>query len=219
MNWLNIPLAILDSEEFVGSTPTERGTWLCLQRYCCGQENGGRITDAKSWKCRKWQQIVRVTLKEVTTDCDLWSWDQDDLIVWEYPAEKETEIKTKRENGKRGGRPNKKPRDNHMVSDSETTRLDSAETERNRKGIGKEGEEEKEDSDRPRPPKFDEVAAFAKSANMGISQECVEAFFDEMESVEWTYRGQPCVSRTAWQARFRRFATKWINNERGRDQR
>jgi len=64
-----------------------------------------------------------------------------------------------------------------------------------------------------RPPKFDDVVRFAKAQPMPISEPCVEAFFDEMESVQWTYRGQPCLAKNAWQARFRRWTTNWINNE------
>jgi len=75
-----------------------------------------------------------------------------------------------------------------------------------------------DDEDRPRPPSFDEVQAFAKSAPMPVSDDCTEAFFDEMESVQWTYRSMPCIEREAWHARFRRFTTHWNNNERGRGQ-
>jgi hypothetical protein len=111
MNWINLNVTVLDSEEFLGADPTERGTWLCLMRYCCGQENGGKIEGAKAWKDRKWQQVVRVTLKEVQASCDLWRWEGDDLIIGFYPEEKEAEVRHKRENAKtngaRGGRPKK----------------------------------------------------------------------------------------------------------------
>lgn len=66
-------------------------------------------------------------------ESSLWSWDGEDLIVAFYPAEKEAEVRAKRANGKRGGRPQKEPNDNHEVS----SRFQSAETEG--KGIGKEG--------------------------------------------------------------------------------
>jgi hypothetical protein len=68
----------------------------------------------------------------------------------------------------------------------------------------------------PLPPKFQEIETFARSSNIGIPQECIEAFFDEMESLQWTYKGNPCVVPSAWQGRFRRFSTNWNNNERGR---
>lgn len=109
MHWLNIPTSFIDSPEFVGCEPTERATWLCLLRYCAGQENGGVIADAGSWGDRKWQQLARVTLAEVKVDCALWSWSGDSLSVLGYPQDKERMVKEKRdrahENGKRGGRP------------------------------------------------------------------------------------------------------------------
>lgn len=103
MNWLNIETATLDSEAFVGSDPTARATWLCLLRYCAGQENGGRIVACKSWPDRKWQQLARVTKAEVEAESALWAWAGDDLTVWSYPAEKEAEVQHKRDAGKRGG--------------------------------------------------------------------------------------------------------------------
>jgi len=150
MNWINLNVNVLDSEEFLGAEPTERGTWLCLLRYCCGQENGGKIEGANAWKDRKWQQVVRVTLKEVQASCDLWRWEGDDLFVEFYPEDKEAEIRQKRENAKtngaRGGRP-KKTNDEANVgtgigSGKKPTSVISAKAEREgeRKENGKEGE-------------------------------------------------------------------------------
>jgi hypothetical protein len=104
MNWLNIETATLDSEEFVGSDPLNRATWLCLLRYCAGQENGGIIADCKEWPDRKWQQLARVTKKEIQADSSLWSWSGNDLRLWAYPVERETELQAKREAGRIGGR-------------------------------------------------------------------------------------------------------------------
>ena len=109
MDWINLHTSILDSAEFIGADPTCRATWLCLLRYCCGQENGGRVVDCASWSDRRWQQLARITKREVTTASDLWSWEGDDLIVWAYPVDKEEEIQTRRDiarvNGRKGGRP------------------------------------------------------------------------------------------------------------------
>ena len=143
MNWLNLNIQTLDSENFLGSDPIDRATWLCLLRYCIGQENSGVITDCKDWADRKWQQLVRVTKKEAERKCDLWSWDGETLTVWGYPSEKEDEIQQKREraktNGARGGRPKK----TDTVTQEKPTLVNSAkaegEVERNRKG--REGEE------------------------------------------------------------------------------
>jgi len=103
MNWLNLSIQTLDSENFLGSDPTQRATWLCLLRYCIGQENGGTITACAGWADRKWQQLVRVTRDEVQSACDLWQWDGETLVVWGYPIEKEQEVQRNRESGARGG--------------------------------------------------------------------------------------------------------------------
>ena len=139
MNWLNLNTQTLDSENFLGSDPTERATWLCLLRYCIGQENGGIITACDAWADRKWQQLVRVTKEEVMQTCDLWSWDGDRLIVWGYPKEKEDEIQHLRHlgkmkttakqdaakaNGKLGGRPK-----TQQETQQETQRKTQQETE------------------------------------------------------------------------------------------
>lgn len=135
MNWINLNVTVLDSEEFLGADPVERATWLCLLRYCIGQENGGRIEGARLWKDRKWQQVVRVTGKEVASECDLWTWDGDDLLVAFYPTDKEAEIQHLRSigkqtseakraaakaNGSKGGRPTKNPAENPTETQQET---------------------------------------------------------------------------------------------------
>jgi len=107
MNWLNIEIKTLTSSEFLGSDPIERATWLCLLRYCAQQENGGIIKDCFSWKDRKWMQLSGVICDEVKTKSSLWKWKENDLIVWNYPIEKELEVIANRENGKKGGRPRK----------------------------------------------------------------------------------------------------------------
>lgn len=81
------------------------------------------------------------------------------------------------------------------------------------KDIRKQGEDEES---RPRPPSWKEVQAFAESSPMGVSKECTAKFFDEMESVQWTYKGVACIATRAWHARFRMFITSWNQNEQGR---
>lgn len=124
MNWLNIETATLDSEKFIGSEPVARATWLCLLRYCAGQENGGVIIGCKTWGDRKWQQLARVTQQEVLGESPLWSWQGDDLYLWAYPADKETEVQHRRErartNGQRGGRPANNPSQEQKKPTSET---------------------------------------------------------------------------------------------------
>lgn len=148
MNWLNLNVQTLDSENFLGSDPIDRATWLCLLRYCIGQENGGEIEDCEDWTDRKWQQLVRITKKEASRKCDLWSWNGNTLIVWGYPIEKETEVRQKRDtaktNGAKGGR-KKKTDDGNP---EKPTLVNSAKAEGERKG--KEGEGER---NTPQPPK------------------------------------------------------------------
>ena len=100
MDWLNIHTSTLDSAEVIGAEPIERATWLFLLRYCTGQENGGVIKDCSDWGDRKWQQIVRVTQKEVKTPSALWSWAGADLHVNFYPIDKQREVESKRKAGR-----------------------------------------------------------------------------------------------------------------------
>lgn len=136
MNWINLHIATLDGPEFVGSSPKERGIWLSLLRFCIGQENSGRISFCKSWKDRQWQQLIRVTKKEVSEPCRLWEWDGEDLVVFFYPVDKEEEVERKREtaraNGAKGGRPPKKPT-SETQTEPKSDILEKAERERNRK--------------------------------------------------------------------------------------
>ena len=104
MNWLNLQTSVIRSPEYVGCDPVQRATWLNLMIYCAEQENGGVIPDCASWKDRRWQQTCGVTKPEVDDQCDLWSFDGDNLTIWAYPAEKQEEIQKMRESGARGGK-------------------------------------------------------------------------------------------------------------------
>ncbi len=103
MDWINLHTSTLDSVEFLGSEPVDRATWLCLLRYCCGQENGGIIREAADWGDRRWQQLCRVMLLEVKRDCALWTWFGRDLHVHAYPRDKEREVQSNRIAGRQGG--------------------------------------------------------------------------------------------------------------------
>ena len=107
MNWLNIHTDILRSEAYLGADPIERATWLNLMGWCATQENGGVIEGAQEWKDRKWQQLCGITKTEVETDSELYGFEEGNLVVYFYPAEKEAEVMAKREAGKKGGRPRK----------------------------------------------------------------------------------------------------------------
>jgi hypothetical protein len=113
MEYLNLPAWVLDSPEFVGADQVERGTWLCLLRFCIGQENSGVIGECAKWKDRQWQQLCRVTLREVRRKSRLFRWEEESLRVFYYPQEAEDVVKAKRlvaqANGKLGGRPSRNP--------------------------------------------------------------------------------------------------------------
>lgn len=110
MEWLNIRLTQLEAPEYVRSEPVERATWLQLLKHCCGQENGGIITDCADWKDRTWQQIAGVTLREVKGIHRLWSWQATSLHVWGYPLEKETLVRQRRLIAAEGGKASGKAR-------------------------------------------------------------------------------------------------------------
>lgn len=143
MNYLNLHTDFLRSEDYLGSDPVVRATWLNLMAWCATQENGGTIENATEWSDRKWQQIIGVTLAEVQTASELYHFTEGgSLVVRHYPKDKEEEVKTNRENGKKGGRPRKetqnKPGGFESVNPDETGGVEIAETERN----GMEGERE-----------------------------------------------------------------------------
>jgi hypothetical protein len=96
MEWLNLHTSTLDSPEFIGADPTQRATWLCLMRYCAGQENSGIIFGAAQWSDRKLQQLVRVTRAEVENSCDLWRVAGADIEINFYPVAKEKQVKAGR---------------------------------------------------------------------------------------------------------------------------
>ena len=104
MNWLNLETKFIRAEEYVGCEPIARATWLNVIVYCAEQENGGRIRNCEMWRDRQWQQTCGVTVEEINKATPLLHWDGDDLVVWNYPADKEREVRDRRESSARGGR-------------------------------------------------------------------------------------------------------------------
>lgn len=108
MEYINIPLYVIRSNEYIGADPTQRATWLSLVAWSCDQENMGRIAGARSWGDRRWMQSCGVMASEVAESCGLFRWDGDDLVISFYPADAQREIERKREiaraNGRKGGR-------------------------------------------------------------------------------------------------------------------
>lgn len=108
MEYINIPLYVIRSNEYIGADPTQRATWLSLVAWSCDQENMGRIAGARYWGDRRWMQSCGVMASEVAESCGLYHWDGDDLVISFYPADAQREIERKREiaraNGRKGGR-------------------------------------------------------------------------------------------------------------------
>ncbi len=136
MNWLNLETAVLHSPEFIGCKPAARATWLCVSLWCATQENGGRIAGARAWGSRQWQQMCGVTLREIESAQPLLTIDGEDLVVWNYPTNREAEVKAKRDAGRSGGVKSGEAR----AKQSRSSASSSASTEVERKG--KEGEVE-----------------------------------------------------------------------------
>lgn len=129
MDWLNLHIPThIRHPAFIGSSPAERGTWLCVLAYGVEIECGGRLTGAANWKDRQWQQACGVTLREVRAADRLLRVDGHDVVINGYPSAKETEVQQKRllgggtserkavaarMNGSKGGRPKQKPTETH----------------------------------------------------------------------------------------------------------
>ena len=103
MNWLNVFIPNLRSATYSRCTPLARATWLNVLAYCCEQENDGEIADAANWSDRDWLQTCGVSLAEVQSSSPLITFLGGGAIVWNYPAEKQSEVQNKRKAGKRGG--------------------------------------------------------------------------------------------------------------------
>lgn len=103
MKYLNLLTQTLHSVPYIASDPTARATWLNVILWSCEQENGGVLVGALHWKNRQWQQTCGVSLREINAAGNLLTWKGDDLHVWEYPADKQVEVASKRDGGRTGG--------------------------------------------------------------------------------------------------------------------
>lgn len=167
MEYINIPLYVIRSNEYIGADPTQRATWLSLIAWSCDQENMGRIAGARSWGDRRWMQSCGVMASEVADSCGLFHWDGDDLIVTFYPEDAQREIERKREiaraNGRKGGRkPTPEPiPETNVGSDAGNQRwiANEASLEIEKKGKEKKGNREGETTTVDSTPGKEEPAA------------------------------------------------------------
>lgn len=214
MDWLNLHTSLLDSAEFISAKPPQRATWLCLLRYCAGQENGGTIAACGDWTDRSWQQLCRVTKREVSEACSLWQWINGSLLVWAYPIDKENEVRKNRVNGSRGGR----PLGSVSVKPNKTTRLILAETEQ--EGNGREGERKGKGKRPPgadappslgRPANLQEAIAYFASKDAPASE--AEKFFDYYEANGWRQGGRAVIR--SWHSAANGWVRRWRDGGNG----
>lgn len=140
VNWLNLKVCTLRRPEYIGAEPTHRAAWLNVLAYCCEQENGGRIVGARNWKCRQWQQTCGVMLTEIDGAAPLLKWEGDDLVVWEFPSEKQMEVQAKRSGGAKGGSSRAKRAAKDTLKDAANHSLNSASSSASTEGERKEKE-------------------------------------------------------------------------------
>jgi hypothetical protein len=212
MIYLNLKTSTLRAPEYIGSEPTQRGTWLNLLCYCCEQENGGTIEGCAGWKDRQWQQTAGVTLAEVREECDLWQWGGEALVVTFYPSDKEAEVQSRREAGRLGGKRSGKARrrsknEAHLQANGEAHLEGVLEAHLERKG--KEGNEKecngREEGSLQKAESTPALAEFlAEAAKIGVEADIATEIWHDNESRpitpygQWTdYRGNPIVK---WQA-------------------
>jgi len=103
MNYLNISTQMMGEDIAARADSIEIGVWVRLTLYSIDQENGGVIAGCRQWREREWIAVCRVTAAEVGISSALWSWQGDDLHLWNYPADKQAVVISRREAGKRGG--------------------------------------------------------------------------------------------------------------------
>lgn len=118
----------------IGASVAALGAWTRLYSHAADVETGGLILGAAGRDDRWWLSLAMLTVAEVdaAVDAGLVEWRGADLIVHGYDLEGEAKVRSRRANGRLGGRPkanakpNAKPKGNHVVS----TRLDKPSTKR-----------------------------------------------------------------------------------------
>ncbi len=185
MQYLNIRVSSLRSPAFVAAELAQRGAWLSITSYCIEQENGGRIPGCRRWTDRQTLQMCGVMMQDLASDCGLWSWDGDDLVVADYPLEQEQHWQAKRaagrnggsstseakqqavrENGRKGGRPRKSA----APVRSDHTGKTKAETKGNGTGREEEGnEKERNEMEDPSSPPAEFEGGEGLSSDLSVS--------------------------------------------------
>lgn len=196
MKWINIETHSLRMPEYVGSDPIQRATWFNLLAYCCEQENGGTIKNCRDWGDRRWMQTCGITKAEAELKAELWEWLDDSLTVWNYPSNKEAEVRAKREAGAKGGRASKPPKRKGIKAVLEA----ELEAERKQSANGKErkGKEGNGNKEKKSRCSEDEFADYARER--GKPESDGRYMFDHFESNGWKRGKEPIRD---WKAAFR----------------
>lgn len=226
MQWLNLEMSVLDNEAFACAQTADVGTWLRLMRYCCVQENGGRIRDAKNFDERKLMFLFRLTKSEINQKSELWEWQGNNLRVNYFPSAKLKEILLKRSSAARASKirwGNRDPKSNPTTdnkSDSSTVSTSKpathSETESGREGKGK-GKERKgrrregpaaasPDGDGQNPRSLAVCISFF--ASLGASQGMAEKFYHHYNANGWRQGGGLDIA--SWHSQ----AEKWLVDEK-----
>ena len=104
MRFFPVECATVTGTDFSCATFEQQGQWLNLMTYCAGQENGGRIEGASELPEVFFQRSLAMRKEEFESECPLWIWDGQDLVVKFYPLQNQEKCQTLRESGRKGGR-------------------------------------------------------------------------------------------------------------------
>ncbi len=207
MEWLNIHASTIDSEVLQDAEPRQVAAWLFLQRYCIGQENGGRIRDCREWPELKWLKAVSVQRSDVLAPSGLWHWEANDLLVSFYPHEQEALLQSRRLGGRLGG----KTRGKQLKAAARSRHAGQSQAEsqteperKGREGQGTEGNSKGSES-APRSdcaiPSLEEVRTWA-AGPAGVDPEYAQRqWHTHTERNAWVANGQ----LIDWRHRFKRF--------------
>lgn len=226
MNWLNLEMSVLENEAFGAAETAVLGTWVRLMRYCCVQENGGRIPGAKTWEPRKCVHLLRLEPAEMQQKSELWTWKGDDLVVLYFPEKNFAKVKRLRALGKKAAEsrwrkphtsssaPSIPPAVPPAIPNGTPSGLPSAMRNSNSKGKSKDKDKSKGKSkgkgsvpvgtDGPKPHALAEVISFFGSQS--APPELASKFFRHYNASGWRLgNGNPVAS---WQSS----AEKWIGD-------
>lgn len=164
MDFVNYPVALLAQAEIRVLTNAEIGIWARLQAYCTQQENSGVIRGASQWSDRQWL-MAGFDMEDAPEEPTLWYFEGNDLHVLHYQQNIEDRVRTRRENGKKGGRPRKeKPPENPTKTEEKPSEnLEKTDEKPKRKRKVREGKvKESKEKEGNAPQKREECLEFVQ---------------------------------------------------------